>query len=307
MSEQTPEMDKQMLSQFSTQLAGVVESAGQSVVTVYAGRRMPASGIIWSADGVIVTAEHAIENEEGIKVMLPDGTTATASLVGRDPTSDIAVLRVSAAALKPLETADNVRVGNIVLAISRSPIAGLAASYGIISAVTRPWRTWHGGESGTIMLTDAALYPGFSGGPLVNVEGKMAGLSSSMLIRGIGAAVPSATVRRIVNELLSGGKVRRGFLGIGTQSVAMPADLAGRLGISQSAGLLVVGVEPGSPANKSGLLLGDVLVGFGGKPVQSGEELRSMLGGDTIGGKIEVQIIRGGELKTVTVVPGEHP
>jgi serine protease Do len=296
-----------MLSQFSAQLAGIVESAGQSVVTVYAGRRMPASGVIWSADGVIVTAEHTIENEDGIKVTLPDGTTAPATLAGRDPSTDIAVLRISAAALKPLETADNARAGNIVLAISRSPIAGLAASYGIVSAVTRPWRMWHGAQSGTIMLTDAALYPGFSGGPLVNVEGKMVGLSSSMLMRGIGAAVPSEMVRKIVDELLSGGKVRRGFLGIGTQSVAIPADLAGRLGISQSHGLLVVGVEPGSPANKSGLLLGDVLVSFGNKPVQTGEELRSLLGGDTIGAEAEVKIIRGGESKAVTVAPGEHP
>mgnify|MGYP005851406819 CR=1 FL=1 len=302
-----------MLAGFSRELAEIVAKAAQSVVRVNARRRLPGSGLVWSADGVIVSADHVVRVDEGITVTLADGREAPAELVGRDPGTDLAVLRVAAEGLAgaPAPAAGaplaEVRVGELVLAVGRSLPAGLTATIGIVSALAGPWRTWRGGMLESLVLSDVTLYPGFSGGPLVDAAGRVIGVNSSLLARGVGAALPLATVERVVRQLLTQGRVRRGYLGVSTHPVSLPAALARRLGLNQETGLLINGVEPGSPADRAGLLLGDTIVGLAGQPVRDGDDLQSLLGPERVGVQVAISIIRGGELRELPATVGERP
>lgn len=297
-----------LLRGLSDEIAELVKTTGQHVVTVKARRRSPSSGIIWSADGLVVTVDHAIEVEEGITVDLPDGREVPARIVGRDPGSDIALLRVQAGGQAPgeLVVSGQTRIGSLVLAVGRPAGARLSASMGIVTAQSGPWRTWRGGLLDSLIQTDVSLYPGFSGGPTVDVDGRILGLNSSLLLKGAAAVVPVETLKRVVQSLATQGRVRRGYLGVSTQPVALPVEMGKQLEISQEAGLLVVGVEPGSPADRGGLILGDVLVSFAGSPVRNGDELQALLGPDRVGASTPVKLLRAGELRALEVTVGER-
>lgn len=294
------------LSALSNELANAVERAGRSLVTVDARRRLPATGVVW-APGVVVTADHVIEREEEITLTFADGQQARATLAGRDPGSDLAVLRCSAGSGQPAELAPvgSARVGHLVLALGR-PGNGVMASFGVISALGGPWRTARGGRLERYVRADVTFYPGFSGGPLVDTQGRVVGINSSHLARGLEVAVPADLVNGIVPVLLSQGRVRRGYLGVTSQPVQVPVALRQRLGLQQETGLLLLGVEGGSPAEQGGLLIGDVLVRFGGQPITDPEALQAALGAAAIGAATPVTVVRGGELKTLTVTPGER-
>lgn len=296
----------QVLHDLSDALAGVVATAGPSVVRVEARRRLSASGIVWSADGVVVTAHHVVERDENIALGLPDGATVEASLVGRDPTTDVAVLRAKAADLTPAARTDgDLQVGHLVLALGR-PGHTVQATLGIVSALgDSNWRTPAGGQLDRYLQTDVVMYPGFSGGPLVDVSGRVLGLNTSALLRGVSLTVPSASLDRVVNTLLTHGRVRRGYLGIGAQRAHLPSVVADELG--RDVGLLVVSVEPDSPADQGGILLGDTIVALGGAPVARIDDLMASLGGDRVGNAVPVQVVRGGELKELSVTIGERP
>lgn len=294
-----------VLVDLSNQFAEVVKSAGQSVVRVEGRRRMPASGIVWSADGLIITASHVVARDEGIRVGLADGTSLDAALVGRDPSTDLAVLRVDAA-LTPLAEANkqDVAVGNLVLALAR-PGRSVQAAWGIISALGDSWRTGGGGIIDRYVQTDLVMYPGFSGGPLVGADGSLLGLNTSALARGVSVAAPTLTLARVADTLLAHGRIRRGYLGVSTQRVHLPEALRGTVG--QKRGLLVVSVEPDSPAEKGGLTLGDTILSVAGIAVQNHDELLAALSGDKIGTAVPLIILRGGQVQTVDVVVGERP
>jgi S1-C subfamily serine protease len=296
------------LAAFSRDLADAAAQVGRSVVRVNARRHMPGSGTVWTNDGVIVTADHVVEVEEGITLSLPDGGEAPAELVGRDPGSDLAVLRTSAAGLAPAQPAAlaDLRVGQLVLAVGRSWGANLTATLGVISTLTGPWRTWRRGTLDNLVLSDVTLFPGFSGGPLVDVAGRVLGVNSSLLARGVGAALPAELVERVVRQLLAQGRVRRGYLGVSTYPVALPQSLAEQYGLNQRSGLLINGVEPGSPADKAGLLLGDVLVALEGQPVTDGDDLLGLLGPERVGVQVALTIIRGGEQRQLPATVGER-
>lgn len=291
--------------ELSNGMAEVVKKAGPSVVRVEARRRLPASGIIWSADGVIVTANHVVKSDEGIQVGLPDGVAA-AMLVGRDPSTDLAVLRVDAAGLPALAEANkqNLAVGNLVLALGR-PGRTVQATLGIISALGDSWRTGYGGVIDRYLQTDVIMYPGFSGGPLVDAGGQVVGMNTSALARGVSLTLPTMTVARVTDSLLSHGRIRRGYLGVSTQRVKLPESLWAEL--NQKRGLLVVDVERDSPAAASGLTLGDTIVTLAGEAVQTHDDLLALLTGDKIGTAVPVQIVRGGQVQTVEVTLGERP
>ncbi len=294
-----------VLSDLSQNLATVVDNAGAGIVRVEARPRLPASGIVWSADGVIVTAHHIVEEEDNIGIGLPDGRTAKAKLVGRDPTTDLAVLRSDAAGLSPRGWADvnSVKVGHIVLALGR-PGQKVMATLGIISALGDSWRTPAGGRLERYLQTDVVMYPGFSGGPLVDANGQFIGLNTSALLRGVSLTVPAATMQQVVQTLLSKGKVSRGYLGIGAQPVRLPANIAQQL--NQETGLLLVSVEPGGPADKAGIFLGDVVTGIAGQPVRHLDDLLGALTSDRVGTSVPVRIVRGGAVRDVNVTVGEH-
>jgi S1-C subfamily serine protease len=294
-----------VLSSLSNALATAAETAGESVVRVEGRRRLPASGIIWSADGVIVTAHHVIEQDGDIDIGFSDGGAAKARLVGRDPTTDVAVLKAQASGLSPASWADTseLRVGHLVLALGR-PGEKVMATFGIVSALSEEWRTPAGGNLDYYLQTDVVMYPGFSGGPLVDVTGRALGLNSSALLRGVSVTVPASSLTRTVETLLAHGRVRRGYLGVGAQGVRLPAALAAQL--SQETGLLLGSVEAGSPAERSGLFMGDTIVAFDGQPVRHLDDLLALLSGDRVGKTAPVRIVRGGQVMEVSVVVGEQ-
>ena len=294
-----------VLAGLSDDLARAVERAGASIVRVEARRRQAASGIVWAADGVVLTADHVLERDEDISVRLPDGRSVSAKIVGRDPGSDLALLRVGAQELMPIERGPSPKVGHLALVVAR-PGTGLETSIGTVSALIGPTRTRRGGQLEGIIRTDAAFYPGFSGGPLVDTGGRVIGLATSHFGQGAGFAISLETVGRVTQSLLSHGRVRRGFLGLGSQPVALPQALRDKLGLGQETGLLVVSVEPGGPSEQGGLMIGDVVVALGGETVRDTDDLRGLLGPERVGQATPVRVIRGGETRDLTVTMGER-
>ena len=294
-----------VLTSYSDALAETVAAAGAGVIRVEARDRLPSSGIIWSSQGVVVTAHHVVERDENITVGLPSGGTVPATLVGRDPSTDLAVLRTEAADLaEPLWAGpEDLRVGHLVLALGR-PGQNVRATMGIVGALGKAWRTPAGGSLDRYLQTDLVMYPGFSGGPLVNAEGRFLGLNTSSLLRGVSLTVPVPTLRRVVEAILSHGRVRRGYLGIGAQPTRLPEALAQQLG--QETGLLLVSVETNSAAERGGLFLGDTIVALGGQPVRRLDDLLSGLGGEQIGKETPIRILRGGQLQELKVTPAEQ-
>lgn len=289
-----------ILQTLSDSMAGAVETAGQSTVRVAARRRMPATGVVWSADGVIVTSHHVVEMEDNIKIGLPDGKTVTASLVGRDPGTDIAVLRAEVSGLPApaWAAAEAVRVGHLALAVGR-PGDDLQATLGVISALMP-----HRDENKYFAQTDVVMYPGFSGGPLVSASGEVIGINSSGLMRGVSLTVQSPTIQYVVENLLKHGRMRRGYLGVGVQPARLSEALAQSLG--QQSGALIVSVEPGSPAEKAGLFMGDTIVALGGHTVGDMEDLLAALGSTPIGSAVTVKMVRGGQVHELAVTIGER-
>jgi len=292
------------LQSLSQSLADTIEASGKSIVRVEGRRRQPASGIVWSADGVIVTAHHVLERDEGVKVGLPNGETVEATIAGRDATTDLAVLRASGKGLTAAKWADSesLKVGHMVLAAGR-PGRTVQATLGVISALGDTWRTPAGGEIDHYLQTDVVMYPGFSGGPLVGADGELVGLNTSALLRGISITIPAATVKRIAEMLLKHGRVRRGYLGVGAQPVRLPAALQESL--EQETGLMLVSIEPDSPAEKGGLLMGDTIVAFDGEKVRHLDDLLAMLSGDRIGKSVQVKVVRGGQMQDVATTIAE--
>ncbi len=288
----------------SNELAEIVEAASPAVVRVEGRRRLPASGIVWSEDGIVVTAHHVVERDDRIGVGYADEKQVEAELVGRDPTTDLAVLRVKGIELSPAMSsqADDLSVGHLVLALGR-PGRTVQATLGIVSALGTSWRTAAGGAIDRYLQTDVVMYPGFSGGPLVDAEGKVLGLNTSAL-RGVSISIPSRTVDRVVESILSHGRVQRGYLGVGVQPVNLPETLAEELG--QETGLILISVEPGSPAEAGGLTLGDTLLSVHGEAVKRLDDLLGLLSGDLVGEVVEVRILRGGELSEQKVTVGER-
>lgn len=290
------------LSQLSDDLADVVDSAAGSVVRVEGRRRLAASGIVWRENGIIITANHVAKRNSGIRVGLPGGESLEATLVGRDPSTDLAVLRIESTGLPILERSDQPVVGQLALAMGR-PGKSIQATLGIVSARSQEsWRTAMGGQIDHYLQTDVVMYPGFSGGPLVSANGQLLGLNSSALVRGVSVAAPSSTLSTVVDTLLAHGSVRRAFLGVSTQPARLPGNAVETLG--QETGLLVVAVEPDSPAEEAGLVLGDTIVSLDGEPVRQHDDLLALLSADRIGQKLPMDILRAGRIQTVNVTLG---
>lgn len=294
-----------VLDSLSEDLASLVDAVSPSVVRVEGRRRLPATGIVWSAEGAVITANHVVQREEGLKVGMHDGSTLSAQLLGRDPTTDLALLQTEGGRLTEPQWADevDVAVGQLVLAVGR-PRASAQATLGIVSALGGGWRTPVGGHVDRYLQTDVVMYPGFSGGPLVGAGGGLLGLNSSALQRGVSLALPPSTLRRVTQELKDHGTVRRGYLGIVAQPVELPAKLAEEL--DQRTGLLLVRVEAAGPAEGSGLTMGDTLLSVAGEPTRSLDELLAQLSGDRIGQTVAVRVLRGGELLEAEVAIGER-
>jgi S1-C subfamily serine protease len=290
----------------SSQLAATVEQAASSVVRVTARTPVPSSGVIWSNDGLIVTASHAIAREEEIEVSLPGEHEATATLVGRDAGTDIAVLRVDAGNLVPPSWSDldGVRVGQLALAVAR-PGRTARAALGIVSVLGGSWRTSDGGRMDRYLETDARLGPGFSGGLLVDDGGRALGMVTSGLARRAGLAIPRSTLKRVADSLVTSGRVRRGYLGVGLFPVRLTPALQRET--QRERGLIVVSVQPGSPAEKSGIQLGDVFVEVNGEPIDQIDGFRAQLDEESIDREVTARIARAADVREVVIQVGAKP
>jgi S1-C subfamily serine protease len=282
----------------SNDLATAVDRAGRSVVAVTARPRLHSTGVHWR-QGVVVTANHTVQADDGITVTRPDGRAVSAALVARDPAIDVAILKVDAFDVGVAEIADSsaARVGHIVLALG----AGPRASLGVISAI--------GVEevAGDALSLDLTLYPGFSGGPLVNTAGQVLGLLTSGRSRHLQLAVPSATVSRVVDEVVRRGHLPHAYLGVGTQPVRVPASIRERLSLAQETAVIVVDVKVGSPAAVGGLSIGDVILSLGGTTITDPYDLKRVLRPDRVGQRLVVSVWRADEPRDLEVVVAERP
>jgi S1-C subfamily serine protease len=293
---------------FSQELAAAAEQAGTSVVTVHARHRVPSSGIHWRK-GVLVTANHTVRREDEISILVHGGKRASAKLAGRDPGTDLAVLKFDqdGVAVPQFGDAAKVKLANLVLALGRTRSGNLVASAGIIGGLSGEYRTWRGGRIEQSIRLDLALYSGFSGGPLVNAEGKVLGLNTNGFGRGRAVTIPVATINRVVDELLEKGYITRPYLGIAMQPVALPEALRGKLKSPAAAGLMVLHVEPGGPAEKAGIVLGDVIVELQGKPALDPEHIQDLLASAKVNDKVVTTVIRGGAPLELSITLGERP
>jgi len=282
------------LQSLSNDLAAAVERASRAVFAVNGRARLGSTGVHWRP-GLVVTADHTVHVDEEVTITGPDGRALTARVAGRDPTIDVAVLKVDAPAVAVAEVADSdaVRVGHIVLALGSGP----RASWGVVSSV---------GE-GRMLHLDLTLYPGFSGGPLVDAQGRVVGLNTSGASRHWQLAVPAAAVSRVVDELLRRGRIPRAYLGVSTQPVRLPEPVRQRLNLDQQTAVIVVEVQAASPAAEAGLMIGDVIVSLGATRIADPTDLKSALRPDRVGESITASVIRGGEPKDFQVIVGERP
>jgi S1-C subfamily serine protease len=289
----------------SRSLADAVEKAGSYTVMVTARKGRPASGVAWR-DGLVLTASHAVEADEGITVTLPGGQSTGAGLAGRDQARDIAVLRLDAGAASPAAQAagGEPRVGQLALSVGRLPMDGINAALGIVSAAGERLSLWRGSVIDRYLQTDAPRAPGFSGGPLADADGRMLGINVFGRRFGASLAIPTASAFQTAERILKGGTIRRGYLGVRSQPVELPLAVREALRGRQTTGLLLVGVEPGSPAEGAGLMVGDILVGFKGAAVRGHEELLELLGSDAAGAEARAEIVRGGSLTAAAIIVG---
>jgi S1-C subfamily serine protease len=302
-----PNMTNSILEIISNEFAAAAEKVGGSVVAVHARRWMPTSGIEWKK-GVVVTVHHGVQRDEDIKVLLPGGHAVSAKLAGRDPSTDIAVLRIEdrSSGAPQLGDPTSLRLGHLVLALGRTRRGDLVASSGIIGGISGEWRSGRGGQIDQHIRLDLALYPGFSGGPLLNARGEVVGVNTRGFGHGRAVTVPVATVNRVVKELLEKGHIARPYLGIAMQPVEVPENMRSKLPAETRAGLLVMHVENGGPGERAGVLLGDVLFELGGKTVEHVDAIQDSLATAKVGDVLQIRVIRGGEIKPVSVTLGER-
>jgi S1-C subfamily serine protease len=302
-SDSQPEATSPLLA-ISNNLADIVSQTEPSIVAIN-GRRMGFSGVHWRS-GIVVTVDHAISREESIQVTFPDQRTGKATLIGRDPSTDLAVLRLeSSFPTANLEETEPLKVGQMVMAIGRGD-SGISASLGVIGSLGGTWRTWHGGQIDQFVRPSLHLYPGAAGGVLVNARGQVIGINSAAPRR-MTLTIPTATVNRVVNQLLQKGRVARGYLGVGMQPVRLPESQTRSLNLSNESGVLIMSIEPGSPAEQSGLLIGDIVVAMASIPIGDVDEIHALLDADQIGKPLATQIIRGGQLTELSITVGERP
>ena len=292
----------------SNDFANAIDRAGRSVVTVHARRRIPSSGVHWRA-GIIVTADHAVERDEDITVTLPDGRNVPSTLAGRDPSTDIAILKIDAGNLAIAEKSDPtaLKPGHLLLAAGRTAEGATRASSALVGVTGPAWRTWQGGQLDLTVRLDRRLHPNLSGGPALDDQGRVLGINTSGLSRLASVVIPASTVDRVSAELEKKGHIGRAYLGVGMQPVRLSAKLQESLKLSSDIGIMIAGVEPDGPAEKAGMMLGDVLVALDGKPLSSLRGVQSQLIGAQIGKPVKASVIRGGALIEVVITIGERP
>jgi S1-C subfamily serine protease len=298
---------KNALSTLSHDLAHVVEQVGQSVVAVNARRHLSSSGVYWR-DGIIVTAAHTIRRSDDISVILASGQSVVTSLIGVDPTTDLAVLKIENGELSPPVFGDpsQLKVGHLILAVGRGAQRGLNATLGIVGVLSDGWRTWRGGLIDQFIGLDLVLHPGAAGGPLTDSHGRVLGINTLGLSRSMALTIPVSTVNRVIARLVEKGHISLGYLGLGLRAIPLPENLKSALNLSGDSGLIVVSVEPDGPGSQAGVLFGDVIVALESTAVSNIRDLQPFLEPEFVGRTIPASIIRGGKTIEINVTVGER-
>jgi S1-C subfamily serine protease len=291
-----------LLGDFSNQLAALVDRASASVVQVRGRHARPSTGTVFAPERVVMVA-HALDHRNGLTVRAGDGVPLPAELAGIDPATDLAVLRVPGLAAPAAPPAPAVRVGSLAVSLGRTWSGAVAASAGIVSVVGGPLRTGRGPAIEEVVRADVRVHPLGAGGPLVDAAGAALGVATGATLRGLPLFIPGAIAWRVAGALDAQGRIKRGYLGISAQPVHIPD--AQRSGTAQDTGLLVVGVAGDSPAART-LLVGDVVVGFDGEAVRHHDDLVARLTGDRVGKTVPIQVIRGGEVRTLSIEVAEQ-
>lgn len=302
MSDQSPNP----LLGLSNCLADTVALASRSIVAIEGERQPISSGFVWRP-GVVVTADEALDADEKISVILPDGRRIAATLVGRDPSTDVAVLRLAETGVPALtlEATDEPRPGQLAVVVGRrgeGPIANL----GMISVAGGPWRSMRGGQLERFIRLDLRLDPRNEGGAVLNAAGRAIGMAVFGPRRSV-LTIPSATIERVAEQLLARGRIARGYLGLGLQPVRIDEALARSLSLAEPRGVIVISVDPQGPGQQSGVLLGDVVTAWNGEPVHGVREILRRLGPDAVGQKAELALLRAGKAASANVTVGERP
>jgi len=295
------------LIDLSNALARETDRAAASIVAVHTEARGSSSGVVWRA-GVIVTAEHALRRDEEIQVTLPDGRVASAALVGRDASTDLAVLKCGDVPAPVAEFSDpaTIRPGSLALVVGRTRASGPVAALGAISLVASERRTWVGAALSPYIRLDVGLQPTAVGGVVIDAYGRVIGIATPRFARFGAIAVPAATVNRVVDALLKSGHIPHGYLGVGLHPIRLPDALRQTIQRKEKTAAMVVEVAPDGPAHKAGIMIGDLLLSFGSQPISRVEDLHAQLAADAIGKTVAVQLLRGGMAQETKIVIGER-
>ncbi len=292
----------------SNNLAETVEQVGSAVVAVNAGRRISPSGIHWR-NSIIVTSDESLQRYDDITITLSDGRTQPVTHLGHDASTDIAIFQIQDVELPVAKIGDakTLKVGHLVLGLARSGEGEIRAAMGAVSVVSGAWRSMSGGNIDQFIRPDITLYPGFAGGPLVDAAGYVVGMNTSGR-RGTALTIPAATVNRVLDQLLAKGHIARGYLGLGMQPVRLPQNLKTALNLDSSGGVIVVNVEADGPADRAGVLLGDVLVEFDGTRINDTADVLALLNhSDRVLKTFKAQLVRAGALVELAIAVGERP
>jgi S1-C subfamily serine protease len=295
------------LIELSNALAQATERAAANIVAVHAEARGSSSGVVWRA-GIIVTAEHALRRDEEIHATLPDGRVVPATLAGRDPSTDLAVLKCTeaSAAVPGLGDAKSLKPGSLTLVVGRTRASGPVAALGVVSLVAPERRTWAGAALAPYIRLDVGLQPTAVGGAVVDAQGRTVGIATPRFTRFGAMAIPASAVDRVVDTLLQKGHIPQGYLGVGLQPVRLPEALRQSLQRSEKTAAIVLEVEPESPAHKAGIVIGDILVALAGQPIARLEDVHAQLHGEAIGKPLALKFVRGGAAQEVNIVVGER-
>jgi serine protease Do len=294
--------------QLSKEISQVVEEAGKSIVAVDGRSGHTSSGIVWQRDSIL-TAAHTIRRETNIGVIFAPGRAVAARLAGRDRGTDLALLKLDAEIeMQPAQfgNAGTLSVGTFTVAVARTRRGNIVASAGIVSGLMGEWQVART-RIDQFIRPDLNLYPGFSGGALVDPAGGVMGMNTGGLLRDKPITIPSSTLSRIAAEIAASGHVARPYIGVVMQPVQIPESLQKSAGVNVDTGLLVVHVEPGGPADQSGVLLGDVLLDMGGRPFNDLDDVYLALGQRGAGQEVQTSLIRGGQRLQLTIRIGERP
>ena len=296
------------LIELSNSLALATERAAASTVAVHTESRGSSSGVIWG-NGVIVTAEHALRRDEEIHATLTDSRIVSATLSGRDPSTDLAVLKCAEATNAPSGFGDpaTLKPGHLALVVGRTRASGPVAALGVVSLVAPQRQTWTGAALTPYIRLDVSLQPTAVGGAVVDAQGRVIGVATPRFARCGAIAIPADTVNRVVDTLLKKGRIPRGYLGVGLQPLRLPDILRQTLPRDQKTAAIVLEVEADGPAQKAGIVIGDILVSLAGQPVTRLEDVHSQLHTDAIGKALPLKLVRGGVIQETNITVGERP